>query len=276
MILNLHRRATANLGDLASAPTRYFDTLKNARIADVLGWDETENRADGAREAWMADFATARGLILGGGGLLGIDFFKPALDFVFGSSRRQRPVILWGAGHNNWQIGDWRALKERIMLDQWSFDLVGVRDYGQGHRWVPCASCMTPALDTAAEATNEFVVYLHEANREHELVHRALPPELPRMHNDGDLATTIAFLASGDTILTDSYHGAYWGTLLGRKVVAFPSSSKFYGMKHPVPLCAPEDWRRHARLSIRYPEAIGECRMANKTFALDAAALLGL
>jgi hypothetical protein len=66
--------------------------------------------------------------------------------------------------------------------------------------------------------------------------------------------------------VTSSSHGAYWATLLGRKVVGIPTSSKFYSLHHPVPLSHPADWQRFMKLARSYPDALEECRAANRTF----------
>jgi exopolysaccharide biosynthesis predicted pyruvyltransferase EpsI len=76
-----------------------------------------------------------------------------------------------------------------------------------------------------------------------------------------------AFLGSAETVVTSSYHGAYWASLLGRRVVGIPTSSKFYGLKHAIPLCTIEDWPRFEKLARSYPEALDDCRSANIAFA---------
>lgn len=39
-----------------------------------------------------------------------------------------------------------------------------------------------------------------------------------------DFNETVAFLGSSEVVLTTSYHGLYWATLLGRKVVVLEAS----------------------------------------------------
>jgi len=57
----------------------------------------------------------------------------------------------------------------------------------------------------------------------------------PHMTNlAGDMEEVIAFLASGEVVVTSSYHGAYWARLLGRKVALLPRGSKFWHLP-PAP-----------------------------------------
>ena len=103
----------------------------------------------------------------------------------------------------------------------------------------------------------------------------------------------LDFLGSGETVLTSSYHGVYWATLLGRKVLAFPFSSKFYTLKHKPNMYPVELWLRKKksfieRLNFRYknkfyfpstnswqsllkdsqsyPESLEECRHKNQLY----------
>ena len=84
----------------------------------------------------------------------------------------------------------------------------------------------------------------------------------------------LEFLASGSVILTSSYHGVYWGTLLNRRVIAFPFSSKFSYFKHGVPLVTADDWKQQLKVARNYSNALIECRQANESFARDVVALL--
>jgi hypothetical protein len=39
-----------------------------------------------------------------------------------------------------------------------------------------------------------------------------------------------------------------------------------YDMKHAIPIGDPSDWQKLARLAVIYPEALEECRQANRDF----------
>ncbi len=61
----------------------------------------------------------------------------------------------------------------------------------------------------------------------------------------------------------------YWATLLGKKVIVFPFSSRFYGMKHQPQLCDISNWKNVIKNTTCYSEALEECRQANTTFYND-------
>jgi hypothetical protein len=262
MIINLHRMNTNNIGDLLSAPSLYFSLGDRM---EIMGWKPTENPDRESRIAWKEKFLSATSIVIGGGGLLCSEFFEPAIRYILDNKNPDTNVVVWGAGHNEWKISDWRKMKCQLDLDK-NFDLVGVRDYGHKYNWVPCPSCMNPAFDTISPPKQEVVVYAHEGTLRNPKLSAFLPKEFPTLSNSSDFKSAIEFISSGDLVLTDSYHGLYWATLLGRRVVAFPTSSKFYDVKHAVPLCDPRDWRRFADLATRYPFALQECREANLKF----------
>ena len=97
--------------------------------------------------------------------------------------------------------------------------------------------------------------------------------DYPHMANDNKqtFEEVIEFLGSSDVVVTNSYHGAYWATLLGKAVVAFPWASKFHGLKHKPILCPAPDWWKELndREQHQYKHALEECRQANKDFHLE-------
>lgn len=266
-IINYHRVNTKNIGDLICAPVLWFPEFLEATREEILGFKRDESPSHAEVEDWKKRLADANLLIVGGGGLLEIDFFQLGLKFISENRKPESKFVLWGAGHNNWQIGDWRKLKQDLTLESYGFDLIGIRDYASGYDWVPCASCMSSQLDQSPEPNFEVVLYAHAGTINNSARAALLPNGMPILDNSAPFEKVIPFLASGDLVLTDSFHGMYWATLLGRRVIAFPSSSKFYSVKHAVPLCDPRDWQRFEPLARRYPEALEECRAANRAFA---------
>lgn len=244
-VVNLHRLDTDNLGDRVSSPTLYFDFLKAVRRYDVLR--ASRRVAHGARI-----------VIFGGGGLLDNDFFQSGWDNVLAVSTAE--MIGWGLGHNRHGPGSYHYPD---FLRR--FSLVGLRDHDPDSHtsfdWVPCASCMHEVFATPHTITTDIVCYEHER-------HPLRVDGFPTMRNTArDFVTAIRFLASAEMVLTNTYHGMYWATLLGRKVIAFPHSSKFHGFRYPVALSTPEDWTSARSKAIASPEALAECRAANLRFA---------
>jgi hypothetical protein len=282
-IINLHVIDPQNIGDLLSAPIHYFpfpgyDT-SSADLRNVTGESLPSH------------------LIVGGGGLLFPRFSEPIQQVANSTSRGK--LVAWGIGQQTYGHSDSETIqsfKYSEYLDR--FDLVGIRDIDMGYNWVPCASCMHSSFDKPREIKHEFVVFSHKKFQIH-------IDSFPRMtHANDSLDEVLDFLGSGETILTSSYHGAYWGTLLGRKVLAFPFSSKFATFKHqpglyPVQkwsnsgrrielfgkvlyeswdknklLCATEGWQAAAKNSPTYPESLAECRSRNQWFYEQVLTLL--
>ena len=130
-----------------------------------------------------------------------------------------------------------------------------------GHEWVPCVSALLPRLAAPGEPCHEVVAYRH---RDQELPFPADLGEFPlRTNGNDDLDGTLDFLASGAVVVTNSYHGAYWATLMGRRVVVVdPFASKFHGFQHRVPVVDGRSWRAALADARTYPDALRECRAA--------------
>jgi len=233
MLQAVYRIDPANTGDMASAPLQYLSPPPACTEIDVHTPGLLNPR---------------RPLIFGGGGTA-----KYATRFHACTSLR----VMWGAGLNQ----PCRRTRDRYPRCLSSWDLVGVRDWGRGFQWVPCASCLSEAFDAQYEITRAAVVYEGSA--------LGLP--FPRRHcREGrTLHDVLAFLGSAETVITSSYHGLYWATLLGRRVAVIPNqhASKFYHFRWPVLLVERDDWREGLARARAAPEALAQSRAANRRFA---------
>jgi len=251
-VVSLYRSSCRNVGDWHSAPVRYFPLL-NGRIINILSVKKSVILID-------AD------VIVGGGGM-----FTPKNNdrFKFIHLAPGRRLVGWGVGENRHFKKDW-IKGQPFKLPDWAYrcDLLGVRDWGTSMRWVPCVSCLHPDFENPKPPIHDIVVYEH-------MDHPIDIVGFPKRSNKGkDIKTTLAFLASGRVVITSSYHGAFWATLLGRSVVAFPFSTKFYGMRHRPVLSRPADWKKAVEMAVMYPQAFAECRKATLSFAMDVFKLL--
>lgn len=175
------------------------------------------------------------------------------------------PRFVWGAGNNSsTNTTDPTKLVWPKALA--GYQLVGIRDYGTEYSWVPCASCMHPALSKTYSIKNDIIFFEHKK----QLIKSSDfgNESIPRFINSGsNVEQTIELLGSANIILTNSYHGAYWGTLLGKKVILVggPWSNKFNFFKHSVPMVIKkDDWRDALDKSIIYTDALDECRSVTK------------
>ena len=226
MIRSVFRMDATNVGDWYSTPFRYFEFGQHT-AADIK----------------QPILESGDSVIVGGGGLVSVNF-APHMKRLAKQRPMLRRLVAWGIGES--LIND----KQGGLVDRWkgplpdylgSFDLVGIRDYGTEYRWVPCASCMLPQLDREYPVEHQLCIY------EHKRIAIPIDVDAPRRTNDGnDIDAAMRFLGSAETVITNSYHGAYWATLLGKRVVAIPNLSKMYGFRHPPAICAPSDWRQAA------------------------------
>ena len=261
-VWSLHHLAFGNIGDRECTPFRWFSDL----ATDDL--DLRDESLSGETAAGLSGEV----VVLGGGGLFLPLCWKRWVGPLF---ERGNQVIGWGIGHHhdNVHLGpdeshsDWSTSIEQYQddypLDR--FSLLGVRDWDVGIRWVPDASCMHPAFDASDRADHDVVVYEHG-------VLAPIPLDVRKMSNVGDapFEEVAGFLASGRVVVTNSYHGAYWATLLGRPTVLWePWCSKFLLLRYPHPWVGPGDWERAAESAPVYPDALAECRAANRAFAAD-------
>lgn len=193
VILGLHIRETKNVGDRWSCPLEYFGFGETV-LADL------RNPPDVAPQA----------VIYGGGSIATNIGYWPV-------------AIGWGVGHTD-RNAPWAEEMEREHRKAASLcDLYFPRDDLPRFEVVPCASCMHPALDTVMHPTRKEVRY-SAARRVS--VDDGFTPHMT--NEDGTIEEAIAFLASGEKVVTSSYHGAYWAGLLGRKVEIVSWGSKFH------------------------------------------------
>jgi hypothetical protein len=286
----VHRRDENNVGDMASQPLQYFLDADQYQTVDITKLD--------------TELPDSVPVILGGGGLIGNEFFGDTMrlmlmnpdygaltdlwkrrwqlkdprnralheeflekyqdlirSYIDKLSKKRGLRIIWGAGHN-------RGIDRRFKGLDWpdwlvQFDQIGVRDYAQDLYWVPCASCLHPALSKEYEIKNEVIWFEHKKG----LIKEFGSDSIPRFVNSGNnMEQTVELLASAETILTNSYHGAYWGTLLRRRVIVVGAwSTKFMAMRWPPAFMNEgDDWR--AVETKIYEDALYQCVQRNQEY----------
>lgn len=235
MIGFAHFNQTKNVGDKVCAPYLYFDFPK----ADVFDLRTSVQHRDV--------------LIYGGGALrneLGMQ------HELFPNSLK----IAWGIGDTVHGATSPRPIAE-------GFDLYGSRDWNHaGAFYVPCASCMSRYFDQQHRIGHEAVLYVNADPG----ISQRYPisiDDLPTMANESDFETVIRFLASGEYVVTNSYHGAYWATPLGRRVIICrPYSSKFDSYRFQPPFIESDDWQSAKPFAKIFPNALSASRAANGEF----------
>ncbi|MEL6959963.1 MAG: polysaccharide pyruvyl transferase family protein [Pseudomonadota bacterium] len=267
--LNLYRIDPKNIGDMASPPFLYHPL--GQRVGEVLNSDPVPD-----------DVSLC---VVGGGGLGRDGAFAKALKVLAQKDRHYR-LIAWGVGADT--ISDKKgrlegpADMERLLTFFEGFDLVGTRVYQEHgyedprYSWVPCASCLSPKFDHFRDAPptrpvgiyNHLRVDLRRHIRAGQGLWARLTDRTPVQSNRGsDLAEKLAFLASCETIVTNTYHGVYWATLLNRKVVCVPFKNGLFSFKHAPTYLDSTGLEAALDAARTYPDALDECRKANHVFA---------
>ena len=285
----IHRQDKNNVGDMASNPLQYFMKPSEYQVVDIVNigkhsFDPNIPIIAGGGglianeyiEEALRDLTVSpdKNNIL----RIGEDLWKQTApanknirdeffaklnplisEYVNKLSNDKAPRIIWGAGHNG---NHEKKFRGHLQYPNWlrNFDLVGVRDYGQEHKWVPCASCMHPALREKHVIKHPVIWFEHKKQLIKSTEFGADP--IPRFINSGNnVAETIKLLGSAEIIITNSYHGAYWGILLGKKVIVVEAwSSKFSAMRHkPYFLSKGDFWKDHIQNIPVYNTALEEC-----------------
>jgi hypothetical protein len=267
--LFVHRATDGNVGDELSSPYTYFRSSHphSLRLEVHLPADRVRGRLKRALFRRVRDRAQA--IIVGGGGLLGNDYFRDDLRFW---TDGPAPAILWGAGHNAHDpMGIAQIFPDETQYAQLiPFSSIGLRDQGPGFAWVPCASCMHPGLSTRPSRTGPTLFVLHR-----DLRHKpdqlstllvAAPADREVIFNDDTAEAIFGKLGSAGQVVTNSFHAAYWATLLQKPVVAIGGGTKVGLLKHPVPLADNVSWPDIIRTAPLYPNALEECRDRNSDF----------
>ena len=242
MIYEVHRKTRGNIGDFFSNPSRYF--LIQPRTHKLSDDINIRNEI----------------IIIGGGGLVHANF-TPRINQLL--LQGPKYIVAWGIGSNY-------TLDKNRGYPKWLHDahLVGIRDYGvelpPNAEYVPCASCIHVDFGKQYEIEHKKVYYLPASQTtEEEFTKLSNKPVLTNKAKE--FYRVVKFIASGETVVTNSYHGAYWAMLLGKNVQVNSWSTKFLTFKHqPVMLDSVLQETNDTMES--YKNYMEDCREINKKF----------
>lgn len=209
-------RIDENIGDLLSGPYRYWYWGEHD-VIDILDIDRIATIEAGAH------------IVIGGGGLL-MPYFDDFLTRVL--ARFPSRVVWWGVGDRwiqNVEAGYLSPEEAQHPMDRYCFPtghLVGVRMMGTSYPYLPCCSCKHIAeFRRSHSGRNGSGVAVFE----HEAVKIDVDPSIPKLVNTKcTVDEAIAFIDSCRCLITNSYHGLYWGRLLDKAVVCVPFSCSSY------------------------------------------------
>ena len=267
-VVNLHRYDPKNIGDFYCVVHNYFDELKGKHL-DIFDY----KRDEAIRDNWFEKI-TKNSLIIGGGGLLNREGFDLQMKLFEQLGDKGKKTILWGLGHNAKEKSTYGKIS-KYNVDTSKFGLVGVRDYGMKEEWVPCVSCLHPIFDEKHEVKNEIGMIFHKKTLNDKSVLNKFK-QFPSTANNAVFEDVVKFIGETDTILTDSYHAMYWSLMLGKKVMVFPNSSKFYNFKYKPVISTFTNFEADLKKVQSYSGVLEDCRDTNLKFANKAFDYLGL
>lgn len=241
-----HLRQTANIGDFSCSPFDYFN-WGSAIVKDMRD-----------------PSAPYDACVLGGGKIFG------GLAEAKGINREGSPLhIAWGVGTRQTFPISAKYRRARKLCD-----LVGSRDWGdRRYDFAPCASCMSPLFDENMTPEHDVVFYLHGGKTEKQNIR--IPQGMPQKANSvGTFEDSIKFIASGRTVISNSYHGVYWALLLGRKTICIPFSNKFSGYRMSPAYATPKNWLSKLDTGIAQQDMLDACRSSTINFKAKVDALL--
>ena len=99
------------------------------------------------------------------------------------------------------------------------------------------------------------------------------------MDNYQEFTDVLNFIASGEVVVTNSYHGLYWSTLLGKKVICLESKGKFSQFKWQPTYANPNECMeilKNIDDLPYYPCALTESREFNMKFYSKVLNLLNI
>ena len=161
-------------------------------------------------------------VILGGSGMFDLrDSWNTIYNKILNKCKN---VIAWSVGfntHNDLEI-------PKIPIEYEKFKLIGIRDFAHpsGLPWLPCVSSLNSALDKKLPIERDYGLLTHKD-------YKFEISGFESISNNATFDEVTSFISSSDTILTSTYHGAFWSMLMGKKtIVTNTFSTKFDYFKY--------------------------------------------
>lgn len=240
--VNIYHCDADNVGDQMSGPAQYL-------------WPERFTSRP-FRDALLEEAQVA---IIGGG-----QIFEQLLQIAAQRVDPNSKLLAWGAGL------PLRGSRDHdVHHAAAKFKIFSTRNYDwrDVFPFVPCASCLSPLFDRQLQPKHEIVVYKHRRKPGPENI----PDSIPTFSNaTNSYEAAVEFIASGDTVVTSSYHGAYWAQLMGRRVVAIPYNYKFSTFQYTPSFAEVSTWRTALSIAKRTHPLLDEYRAKNIAFAREA------
>ena len=294
----VHRHTLSNIGDYMATPAHYFPVFQNTTINTFfdVGWPGYSEQ-----KLILSKLAQFDAIIVGGGGLISC---TSSWDATLAAIASSHPLtILWAPGINTvidtpgWGKAAPNVTSPDSMLIYYKnveldakantsaemmrvphyaekYTLTGLRDNVWGHLDDP--TCMFDGFQEISIAPLNHPpiigIFSHTSIPIPDYAFEGYPAKkIRKITNTGlnqSLDDVVAWLNSVDVLVTSSYHGMWWGTLAGKKVIAWPPLSTLTKVRlFPY---RPTFWSGNLSHDISssqtYPHALTKCRHLNQRF----------
>tara|TARA_B100000123_G_C25736728_1_gene431811 strand:+ start:234 stop:1898 length:1665 start_codon:yes stop_codon:yes gene_type:complete len=209
-------------------------------------------------------------VIFGGGGI--IDTNKDRSKY-YKTLEKSNVYFHWGSGSNKLNLKEvnWMPSPNEIDICDDIFEnfiFVGRRDYLKNyydnHEYVPCVSCKIGLLQNNYEIKRRIGIIQHMWLKQ---ITNLNYPTISMDLNKYNINEIIKFIGESEIIITGSFHGAYWGHLMQKKVIINGSwSSKFDTLKYKPTLLSNNLENDIKSCIVPPPEYLKECIELNDKF----------
>jgi len=204
----IHCLNYTNVGDWCASPLDYFPDyfIKRYNVMyhhiNFIQWNEISPRD---------------AVIIGGGGLFDNEpELQEAINRILDICDC---TIAWGVGFHKRSGQEPPSPSLRFSR----FKLLTIRDheYQTGFEYLPCVTCMLPQLRKKKETIRKLGIINH-----YDYAISGLNYDM--ISNSASIDEMTDFIAESDSIMTTSFHGAYWSMLMEKKtIIAHVWANKF-------------------------------------------------
>lgn len=285
--------STNNVGDFYSSPVKYYKMKNGFKYINFHNLSSLNKKE-------LTKVVSGKTVIVGGGGLLNHNSAWNRL--ILNLNELASPLIIWGAGtnaHSKNRKGLFssgnsinllkkmacRSIKKLRHGDIINLDLYkkidviesikheniicGLRDFELSNEnnhiyFVPCSSCMLDCIKQTGHVSRRIGVINHFFKPPIKIDQDSICMDLRRQK----IQDIIQFINSSEFIITNSYHGMYWATLMKKRVLLTQAfSNKFdYFKWSPVWVENFNSLNNELEKSKSYADALEESRERNNYF----------
>lgn len=203
------------------------------------------------------------------------------------SDQQSSKTALWAAGRSIRYPSRANSIRD-LNFAEW-----GIRDKDDlvdKSKFLPCVSCLNSKIISSPKDSNTLV--FTNANLQVSSAIREKETGVTYLTNSCSFDQFIAAWESSSCIMTNSYHGIYWGLLSGREVIPYGYSSKFTNVTRIFDIDFPETQlysasntetmlslmkKNKVRIQLKSPETwVDSFRDMNLDFAINRLSKIGI